>query len=197
MIEWDDELPENWYAEYLQTERWKRLSSRCKERDNYTCQFCRKHESQLSVPLNAHHTTYKYLNYENEQYELDSLITLCKTCHERLHETIDNPESLYDHYKKIKMALVLPALPAYIKSREAEIQLGARMAHEILKGCPRGYGIPNKVYRMVADRIDKRRGNSLDEENLYLLRGYIPSLYEGIQKNENIMYKREQRGEGA
>lgn len=197
MIEWDDELHEDWYAEYLQTERWKRLSSRCKERDNYTCQFCRKQESQLSVPLNAHHTTYEYLNDENEQMELDSLITLCKPCHERLHNTIDHPESLYDHYKKIKMALVLPALPAYIKSREAEIQLGARMAHEILRGCPRGYGIPNKVYRMVADRIDKRRGNSLDEENLYLLRGYIPSLYEGIQKNENIMYKREQRGEGA
>ena len=197
MMEWDDELPGNWYAEYLQTERWKRLSGLCKERDNYTCQFCRNHESQLSVPLNAHHTTYEYLNSENEQLELDSLITLCKTCHERLHETIDHPESLYDHYKKIKMALVLPALPAYIKSREAEIQLGARMAHEILKGCPRGYGIPNKVYRMVADRIDRRRGNSLDEENLYLLRGYIPSLYEGIQKNENIMYKREQRGEGA
>lgn len=197
MMEWDDELPGNWYTEYLQTERWKRLSGLCKERDNYTCQFCRKHESQLSVPLNAHHTTYEYLNSENEQLELDSLITLCKTCHERLHETIDHPESLYDYYKKIKMALVLPALPAYIKSREAEIQLGARMAHEILKGCPRGYGIPNKVYRMVADRIDKRRGNSMDEENLYLLRGYIPSLYEGIQKNENIMYKREQRGEGA
>ena len=197
MMEWDDELPGNWYTEYLQTERWKRLSGLCKERDNYTCQFCRKHEIQLSVPLNAHHTTYEYLNSENEQLELDSLITLCKTCHERLHETIDHPESLYDHYKKIKMALVLPALPAYIKSREAEIQLGAKMAHEILRGCPRGYGIPNKVYRMVADRIDKRRGNSLDEENLYLLRGYIPSLYEGIQRSENIMYKREQRGESA
>lgn len=197
MTEWNDEINESWYAEYLQTERWKRLSVKCKERDNYTCQFCRKHETQLSVPLNAHHTTYDYLNSENEQFELDSLITLCKTCHERLHETIDNPESLYDHYKKIKMALVLPALPAYIKSREAEIQLGARMAHEILKGCPRGYGIPNKVYRMVADRIDKRRENSIDEESIYLLRGYIPSLFEGIQKSENIMYKREQRGESA
>lgn len=197
MIEWDDEIPESSYAEYLQTERWERLSRCCKERDNYVCQFCRKHESQLSVPLNAHHTTYEYLNSENEQLELDSLITLCQTCHERLHGIIDHQESLYDHYKKIKMALVLPALPAYIKSREAEIQLGARMAHEILRGCPRGYGIPNKVYRMVADRIDKRRGNSIDEENLYLLRGYIPSLFEGIQKNENIMYKREQRGDGA
>ena len=195
MIEWDDKLTGDWYEEYLQTERWKRLSEQCKERDGHMCQFCRKHENQLGVPLNAHHTTYAWLNSENEQSELDSLITLCKTCHERLHATMDHPESLYDHYKKIKIALMLPALPAYIKSREAEIQQGAKMAHEILKGCPRGYGIPNKVYRMVADRIDQRRGSSLDDENLYLLRGYVPSLFEGIQKEENIMYKREQRGD--
>lgn len=195
MVVWDDKLSDgDWYAEYLQTERWKRLSIQCKERDNYTCQFCRKHESQLSVPLNAHHMTYEYLNNDNEQLELDSLITLCKTCHERLHETIDKPESLSDFYKKIKIALILPALPAYIKSREAEIMLGAKMAHDILKGCTRGYGVPNKVYRMVADRIEQRRRNAIDTEDLYLLRGYAPSLFEGIQKNENIMYKREQRG---
>ena len=195
MVVLEEDLHENWYQEYLRSERWKRLSNLCKERDNYTCQFCRKHEKQLSVPLNAHHMTYEYLNSENEQLELNSLITLCKSCHERLHKTIDHPESLYDIYKKIKIALVLPALPAYIKSREAEIQLGARMSHEILKGCPRGYGVPNKVYRMVADRIEQRRGDFFNEENLYLLRGYVPSLYEGIQKNENIMYKREQRGD--
>ena len=187
----------SWYAEYLQTDRWKRLSSRCKERDGYVCQLCRQHQRQLTVPLCAHHTTYAFLNAENEQDELDTLITLCKTCHERLHSAMDHPDSLYEHYKKIKVALMLPALPAYIKSREAEIRQGAMMAHEILKGCPRGYGIPNKVYRMVADRIDERRGSSLDDDNLYLLRGYIPSLYEGIQKEENIMYKREQRGDSA
>ena len=195
MGEQKDEVQSGWYDEYLRSERWARLSSKCKERDNKTCQFCRKHESQLSVPLNAHHTTYMHLNSEIEQQELDDLITLCKTCHERLHRIIDRPESLYDQYKKIRLALVLPALPAYIKAREAEIRLGANMAHEILRGCPRGYGIPNKVYRMVSDKIGEKRGNYMDEENLYLLRGYLPSLFEGIQKEENIMYKREQRGD--
>ena len=95
MIDRDDYQAESWYAEYLQTDRWKRLSSRCKERDGYVCQFCRKHQQQLTVPLCAHHTTYMYLNAENEQDELDTLITLCKTCHERLHDTLDHPESLY------------------------------------------------------------------------------------------------------
>ena len=198
MIDWDDKIEEHWYKEYQQTDRWKRLSCQCKERDGYTCQFCRRNKSALDkigIVLDAHHTTYEYLGNENEQLELDSLITLCRECHDRYHKAMDHPESLNEHYKKIRMALMLPAIPALIKSREAEIQQGAQLAHEILKGCPRGYGIPNKVYRLVADRIEGRRNQSINIQDLYLIRHFAPSLYEGIQKNENIMYKREQRGD--
>lgn len=179
-----------WYEEYLQTERWQRLRTRCFERDGYKCQFCLRSDS-----LEAHHTRYDNLGNEDEELELCDLITLCRNCHQRLHDGMDHIASLSDYYKKIRLALVLPALPAAIKAREAEIAEGAQKAHEILNGCPRGNGIPNRVYRMVADEIERRRNSSLNISDMYLMRNFLPGLYEGIQKNENIMYKREQRGE--
>ena len=179
-----------WYEEYLQTERWQKLRTMCFERDGNQCQFCKRMEN-----LQAHHVSYAHLGDENEEAELSDLMTLCKDCHQRLHDVMDHMDSLHEQYKKIKLALILPALPAAIKAMEAEIAEGAKIAHELLRGCPRGYGIPNKVYRMVADKIEQRRQNSTYYEDLYLMRKFLPNLYEGIQKNENIMYKREQRGD--
>ena len=181
-----------WYEEYLQTDRWRQLRLQCFARDDYTCQFC--HQKLPAERLNAHHTSYDHMASEDEQAELFDLITLCRECHQRWHDNMDHAISLHKQYSKIDVALALPALPATIRARDAEIKSGAELAHSILKGCPRGYGIPNKVYALITNKIEQKRGSDISA-NMYTLRDYIPNLYEGIQKAENSMYKREQRGD--
>jgi len=54
------------------------------EIDNYTCQKCNKHQDELKVGLHCHHI-------EGERWEplesadIDKVITLCKSCHKKIH----------------------------------------------------------------------------------------------------------------
>lgn len=59
---------------------WRRKSNEILERDDYTCRCCKSKEIQLNV----HHLYYEkgLLIWE---YENESLVTLCKNCHEQIH----------------------------------------------------------------------------------------------------------------
>ena len=52
-----------------------------KERDNYTCQICKK----FGVPLNSHHLN-SWDMFIEQRYELANGITLCVGCHDKFHE---------------------------------------------------------------------------------------------------------------
>ncbi|HLG28330.1 MAG TPA: hypothetical protein VI423_11135 [Paenisporosarcina sp.] len=66
-------------------ERWNDPESiewakKIKERDNYTCQICRRY----GVPLNSHHLN-SWDFFVEERYVLANGITLCTCCHSDFH----------------------------------------------------------------------------------------------------------------
>lgn len=68
------------YQDYLASERWQTLRAKALERDGRSCQTCGHKKS-----LHVHHRRYpKRLGHEPLTY----LITLCKDCHEAIHEAL-------------------------------------------------------------------------------------------------------------
>ena len=64
------------------------LRQMCFERDNYTCQKCGKHQTELKVGLHCHHI--EGIKHEPlESADLDKVITFCKNCHKEVHKLPD------------------------------------------------------------------------------------------------------------
>lgn len=68
------------YAKYIQSDEWKEKREERLFLDGYKCRFCGS-----AINLTVHHVTYK--NIPNE--DMTDLVSLCRTCHNKLHE-IDN-----------------------------------------------------------------------------------------------------------
>ena len=75
------EYDRNWnkvkYHDYIKSDEWKAKKMACHKRDCFQCQMC-----GTAKNLVAHHLTYDRLGNE----DLSDLITLCKDCHEKVHE---------------------------------------------------------------------------------------------------------------
>ena len=70
------------YDDYLQTDVWRELRNKRLALDNYQCQKCR-----TAINVQVHHIRYPDVwGMENVR---DDLITLCESCHKKIHE--------YDH----------------------------------------------------------------------------------------------------
>ena len=82
------------YKDKLADPRWKKFSRKVREKDGYTCTFNCGWSTDRDVPLVAHHKVY-YINngefVEPWDYNIDELITLCKTCHDTYHSMFDMP----------------------------------------------------------------------------------------------------------
>jgi 5-methylcytosine-specific restriction endonuclease McrA len=74
------------YKLYLKTEHWKETRKKRLVLDDFCCIFCKSKKS-----LQVHHLNYKRVGKENI---VEDLITVCKFCHERIHNK--------KHNKKIK-----------------------------------------------------------------------------------------------
>ena len=85
---------------YYATPHWKTVSAERKQFDNFTCQQCRKQSD-----LETHHWRYELF----EEDLLLDLITLCKSCHNEIHDAVSGssvhfpsrlPESVIERIKK-------------------------------------------------------------------------------------------------
>lgn len=75
---------QQWYQEYLRSPRWRLIRTIRRARDG-RCRTCRN-----GLPLEVHHASYKRLGKWKPFglgliWELLDVITVCETCHERLH----------------------------------------------------------------------------------------------------------------
>jgi len=70
------QIDKNEKERYLNSAKWKNKRQQVLNRDNYACQSCG------SIATEVHHLHYR--NFGNEP--LDELISLCRECHEKIHE---------------------------------------------------------------------------------------------------------------
>ena len=61
-----------------------RIKTRVKERDNYTCQYCGMKDGG-AYKVHVHHKDFGKTNHA-----IDNLITVCSSCHSKLHESHTN-----------------------------------------------------------------------------------------------------------
>lgn len=63
------------YYEYIKSPVWKKKADAAKERADYRCQICNRHQDE--VQLDAHHRTYERLGHERNE----DITVLCHDCH--------------------------------------------------------------------------------------------------------------------
>lgn len=64
------------YKDYMHSDEWSKKRRERIEFDGYKCKLCGSAKN-----LNVHHITYDHLGFE----PLDDLVTVCASCHEKLH----------------------------------------------------------------------------------------------------------------
>lgn len=92
------------YEKYLQSDRWKKLSTQRKVIDDYTCQMCGKTQDECIADgtgeLQVHHMRYPdKLGTENVYKDL---VTLCPDCHRYVHNMMNRvtgikPDGTYQY----------------------------------------------------------------------------------------------------
>jgi 5-methylcytosine-specific restriction endonuclease McrA len=77
------------YKEQLRDPRWQRVQSLIRERDKYKCRIC----GDASSFLHVHHIYYQN-GLKAWEYDHDSMITLCESCHEFAHKSLPKISAL-------------------------------------------------------------------------------------------------------
>jgi hypothetical protein len=92
----------------------EQIRRKIRERDEYTCQICKKHANQLKHKLSIHH-----IDYNKTHINIKNLISLCKKCH---GYTNSNKRKLwktfFQNYLSKKYGYVYLAKPKIIKKQE-------------------------------------------------------------------------------
>jgi hypothetical protein len=100
------------YSEKLRDPRWQKLRLKVLERDEFACRHCTDEKSELQV----HHKNYRK-GYEPWDYPADSLITLCRRCHESVEEV---RRSLFDNVHDVVLFKCLEHLNLILLSGDPE-----------------------------------------------------------------------------
>ena len=80
------------YKNYIRSPEWEKKKQERIKIDDYKCAMCQRPVSRIRV-LQCHHTNYKRLGNEDVYSDL---VTLCGTCHKKLHNYLNRIKSPYD-----------------------------------------------------------------------------------------------------
>ena len=75
------------YHNYLKSEKWQNIRQEVLQRDNYHCRLCNSTNF-----LQIHHISGKHRF--KEETALYSLMTLCDSCHEKIHRYYEQCDTL-------------------------------------------------------------------------------------------------------
>jgi hypothetical protein len=67
------------YAEYLKSDHWKKVKQKASRRKR----FCKCFKCGSTKNIDLHHKHYRFLMHI---HELQSIVPLCRTCHEQTHD---------------------------------------------------------------------------------------------------------------
>lgn len=88
------------------------------ERDNYTCQYCRKHGGKL----NTHHLN-GYDNYKDFRIEVNNGIVLCEDCHKEFHKIYGYGDNTWQQFREFLYNKYLQTKDLYFLSLIETIDL--------------------------------------------------------------------------
>jgi len=74
-------------------------AKKVKKRDDFICQIC----GATNTYLNSHHCN-SWDTFENQRFDIDNGITLCRECHENFHAVYGsgkNTRFQFDEYQKL------------------------------------------------------------------------------------------------
>jgi len=89
------------YADYLKSEKWKQVKNEYRQKEDAQECLCCGNEFQDDINPNYHHFRYPK-DWNDDTYE--NLITVCVSCHEHLHASIDHnsdPITLREYMPKL------------------------------------------------------------------------------------------------
>lgn len=82
---------------FLESKKWKRLRKSVLARDGYMCQYCKRFGKRIQAD-HVHHVLPREF-YPEYRYTPWNLISLCKTCHDSMHNRTDR--TLTDQGKEL------------------------------------------------------------------------------------------------
>ncbi len=133
------------YSEKLKDPRWQQMRLKVFERDSWTCRSCQ----DSGHTLHAHHKYYEH-GRDPWDYPLDTLITLCESCHEE--ESHCRPKSEADllfELRSLFMSDEVACLSRGFKYLEYDGD------HEVL-ACAIEYALSNReIVNMIIDKWDE------------------------------------------
>jgi len=79
---------------------WERIARKVRERDGNICQICGKTEDENGRALDVHHIIpYHNLNNHRKANMMKNLITLCKSCHRREDNKVEQKQIILPFFK--------------------------------------------------------------------------------------------------
>ena len=86
---------------FYKSRLWTNCRKKALERDHYECQMCKKNPKVNKIVLaNTVHHIKEIRDYPHLALELDNLVSLCRACHEKIHDRLAKAnESRKKHVK--------------------------------------------------------------------------------------------------
>ena len=106
-----------------QDERWKMLADKIRELDHHQCKMC----GAKNVELHVHHLSYPPPPFHIWDASDSELVTLCKDCHDKIHECTTRPTLSEDR----KLSVVI-----FRKDENGERMVSQSLYADL---CKRGY----------------------------------------------------------
>lgn len=105
------------YSEKLKAPEWSRKRLAVLKRDKFKCTVCNSEKN-----LVVHHTYYYFNKPDPWMYPLDSLITLCETCHNDYHRRFEITIINRKESKKVKVLSMKKIKKIKHKDRKTKIK---------------------------------------------------------------------------